>query len=227
MEAKDVKEFFERVASDWDAMRLAYYDERVIEKMAEVSGVGEASEVADVGTGTGFVAAGIAPRVERVVGIDNAPAMLEVARENLRALGASNVDLVVGEASLLPLAQGAVDAAFANMVLHHAEDPEAMLREMARVVRPGGTVAITDEVAHPTPGCARNTPTSGSGSSEDRWSVTSARPGSKATATSCWGCSDVSAPRPRVRSPTSVSSPRGAESLASERARDHGKGPLR
>jgi ubiquinone/menaquinone biosynthesis C-methylase UbiE len=149
MEARVVKEFFERVASDWDAMRLAYYDERVIEKMAEVSGIGESSEVADVGTGTGFVAAGLAPRVERVVGIDSVPAMLEVARENLRALGASNVDLVVGEASRLPLEDGAVDAAFANMVLHHAEDPEAMLREMARIVRPGGTVAITDEVAHP------------------------------------------------------------------------------
>jgi SAM-dependent methyltransferase len=113
------------VASEWDAMRLAYYDERVIEKVAEVSGVGEASEVADVGTGTGFVAAGLATRVERVVGIDYAPAMLEVARENLRALGASNVDLVVGEASQLPLAEGAVDAAFANMVLHHSEDPDA------------------------------------------------------------------------------------------------------
>jgi ubiquinone/menaquinone biosynthesis C-methylase UbiE len=147
--AKDVQEFFERVASDWDTMRLAYYDERVIEKMAEASGVGEASEVADVGTGTGFVAAGLAPRVARVVGIDNVPAMLEVARENLRALGVSNVDLVVGEALRLPLGDGAVDAAFANMVLHHAEDPEAMLREMARVVRPGGVVAITDEVAHP------------------------------------------------------------------------------
>jgi ubiquinone/menaquinone biosynthesis C-methylase UbiE len=149
MSAKDVQRFFEWVASDWDTMRLAYYDERVIEKMAEVSGIGEASEVADVGTGTGFVAAGIAPRVKRVVGIDNAPAMLEVARENLRALGASNVDLVVGEVTRLPLEDGAVDAAFANMVLHHAEDPEAMLREMARVARPGGTVAITDEVAHP------------------------------------------------------------------------------
>jgi ArsR family transcriptional regulator len=147
--AKDVQEFFERVAGDWDVIRLAYYDERVIEKMAEVSGVGQASQVADVGTGTGFVAAGLSPRVERVVGIDNAPAMLEVARENLKALGASNVELVVGEAARLPLEDGAVDAAFANMVLHHAEDPEAMLREMARVVRPGGTVAITDEVAHP------------------------------------------------------------------------------
>jgi len=62
MEARVVKEFFERVAGDWDTMRLTYYDERVIEKMAEVSGIGEASEVADVGTGTGFVAAG-SPRV--------------------------------------------------------------------------------------------------------------------------------------------------------------------
>jgi hypothetical protein len=49
MEAKDVKTFFERVSSDWDTMRLAYYDERVIEKMAEVSGVGETSGVAHIG----------------------------------------------------------------------------------------------------------------------------------------------------------------------------------
>src|ERR671932_1508068 len=119
MDAKSVQVFFERVATDWDTMRLAYYDERVIEKMAEVSKVDEDSEVADVGTGTGFVAAGLAPRVARVVGIDNAPAMLEVARKNLRVLGTSNVDLVVGEASRLPLGDGAVDAAFANMVLHH------------------------------------------------------------------------------------------------------------
>jgi tRNA A58 N-methylase Trm61 len=68
-------------------MRLAYYDERVIERMADVSGVDGGMTVADVGTGTGFVAAGLAPRVRRVIGIDNAPAMLEVARENLRALG--------------------------------------------------------------------------------------------------------------------------------------------
>jgi ubiquinone/menaquinone biosynthesis C-methylase UbiE len=51
--------------------------------------------------------------------------------------------------SPLPLADCSVDAAFANMVLHHVEDPEAMLREMARAVRPGGTVTITDEVEHP------------------------------------------------------------------------------
>jgi ubiquinone/menaquinone biosynthesis C-methylase UbiE len=147
--ARDVQAFFERVATNWDTMRLAYYDERVIEKMAEVASVDERSEVADVGTGTGFVAAGLAPRVRRVIGIDNASAMLRVARENLDTLGVSNADLLVGDLAGLPLAANSVDAAFANMVLHHAVDPTAMLEEVARIVRPGGTIAITDELGHP------------------------------------------------------------------------------
>jgi ArsR family transcriptional regulator len=149
MRAKDVQEFFERAATDWDAMRLAYYDERVVERMAAVSGVAEGTTVGDVGTGTGFVAAGIAPRVGRVLAVDNSPAMLEVARKNFRELGARNVDLLEGDVRALPLEEASVDAASANMVLYHAEDPGAMLREMARVVRPGGTVAIVEEVEHP------------------------------------------------------------------------------
>ena len=147
--AKEVQAFFERVASDWDTMRLAYYDERVIEKMTEVSGAYEDATVVDVGTGTGFVAAGLAPRVKRVIGIDNSPAMLEVARGNLDILGIANVELVQGEVTNLPLADGSMEAAFANMVLHHAENPACMLQEMVRVVKPGGTVAVTDEVEHP------------------------------------------------------------------------------
>jgi ubiquinone/menaquinone biosynthesis C-methylase UbiE len=82
--AKDVQEFFERVATDWDTMRLSYYDGRVIEKMANVSGADETMTVVDVGTGTGFVAAGIAPRVGRVLAVDNSPAMLGVAEKNIR-----------------------------------------------------------------------------------------------------------------------------------------------
>lgn len=149
MEARDVKEFFEKVATDWDTMRLAYYDERVIEKMAEVSGLGKSMTVTDIGTGTGFVAAGLAPRAGRIFAVDNSPAMLSVARKNLTALGVDNVELAEADITDLPLASASVDAAFANMVLHHAGDPAAMLKEMARVVRPGGTVAITDEVEHP------------------------------------------------------------------------------
>ncbi len=131
-------------------MRLSYYDESVIRRMSLRSGIAAGSgRVVDVGTGTGFVAAGLAPSVERVIGVDNSSAMLETARENLDALGVENVELVEGDLSELPLADGSVDAAFANMVLHHAEEPATMLAEMARVVRPGGSVVIADEVEHP------------------------------------------------------------------------------
>jgi len=149
MKAKAVQAYFERVASDWDTMRLAYYDERVIDRMSDVSDLREGMSVADVGTGTSFVAAGVATRVESVIAVDNSPAMLDVARKNLDTLGIGNVELLLGEIVALPLSSDSVDAAFANMVLHHAEDPEAMLREMARVVKPGGAVVITDEVEHP------------------------------------------------------------------------------
>ena len=150
--AARIQAFFESVAEDWDDMRLAYYDEGVIEKMAQRSranGSGRSMRVVDVGTGTGFVAAGMASRVERVIGMDGSPAMLDRARRNLNSLDISNVDLVEGDIFALPLADESVDAAFANMVLHHAEDPAAMLSEMVRVVRPGGAVVITDEVEHP------------------------------------------------------------------------------
>jgi ubiquinone/menaquinone biosynthesis C-methylase UbiE len=149
MNATDVRNFFETAATEWDEMRLTYYDEQVIETMADAIGVDSAQTVLDVGTGTGFIAAGLAPRAGRVIGIDNSPAMLEVARDNHAQLGIDNVELREGDLSRLPLEGDSVDAAVANMVLHHAESPAAMIAEMARVVRPGGWVAITDEIEHP------------------------------------------------------------------------------
>lgn len=65
MKSKKIQEFFERVASDWLMMRLAYYDESVVERMAEATCVDKSSVVVDVGTGAGFAAAGLAPAYER------------------------------------------------------------------------------------------------------------------------------------------------------------------
>ena len=144
-----MKNFFERVSGEWDEMRSSFYNEGVIDALAARAGVDAGSTVVDVGTGTGFVAAGLAPRAAKVIAVDSSPAMLDVAAGNLTALGVDNVTLVEGSVDALPLADDSVDAAVANMVLHHAPDPNAMLTEMARVVRPGGVVAITDEVEHP------------------------------------------------------------------------------
>jgi ubiquinone/menaquinone biosynthesis C-methylase UbiE len=150
MDAQAVKEFFDSVASEWDHMRATFYNAGVIDALAEHTALRPTTTtLVDVGTGTGFVAAGLASRARRVCGVDHSPAMLTVARENLDALEIDNVTLVEGALDDLPLADNSVDAAVANMVLHHAPEPTAMLTEMARVVRPGGWVAITDEIEHP------------------------------------------------------------------------------
>jgi ubiquinone/menaquinone biosynthesis C-methylase UbiE len=149
LNAGAVTAFFDRVASEWDEMRLVYYDEAVIEHLAAAAELDASMTVADVGTGTGFIAAGLASRVAQVIGIDDSPGMLAEAEKNLNELGVSNVELRRGDVAALPLADDSVDAAVANMVLHHAVDPAAMLREMARIVRPGGTVAICDAAEHP------------------------------------------------------------------------------
>lgn len=149
MDSEDVKAFFERVSAQWDDMRSSFYNADVIDALAEHGRITAESRVVDVGTGTGFVAAGLAGRAAAVTGVDNSPAMLAVAAGNLAALGVGNVQLADGELDDLPLPDDSADAAVANMVLHHAPDPAAMLAEMARVVRPGGTITVTDEVEHP------------------------------------------------------------------------------
>ena len=92
MDSADVKAFFERVSGDWDSMRSSFYNEKVIDALVERAEVTTTSTVVDVGTGTGFVAAGLAPRAAAVLGVDNSPAMLAVAEQNLRALNVGNVD---------------------------------------------------------------------------------------------------------------------------------------
>ena len=148
MDGVSVREFFEQVASKWDDMRSAWYDERVIEELALRVNAGPMTTVLDLGSGTGFVAAGLAPRVRRVVAVDNSSAMLDVARRNLDQLAIGNVELREADLGGLPYPDGYVDAAVANMVLHHAEEPAAMIQEMARVTKAGGWVAITDAVEH-------------------------------------------------------------------------------
>jgi ArsR family transcriptional regulator len=120
MDAKQVKEFFDSVAGEWDERRTTFYNASVIDALSERANIGTADTVVDVGCGTGFVAAGLAARARSVLGVDNSPAMLAVAADNIEALGFDNITLVDGAIDDLPLADNSVDAAVANMVLHHA-----------------------------------------------------------------------------------------------------------
>jgi demethylmenaquinone methyltransferase / 2-methoxy-6-polyprenyl-1,4-benzoquinol methylase len=105
--------------------------------------VGRAATVLDVATGTAAVAIELARRTGcTVVGLDQSPEMLAAGRERIAALGLEDrIRLVEGNAEELPFESERFDALTFTYLLRYVADPGATLRELARVVRPGGTVA--------------------------------------------------------------------------------------
>ena len=100
--------------------------------------VGSRATVLDVATGTGAVARELlAQKGCTVVGLDQSAEMLAEARRRLPP----SVKLIEGRAEQLPFPDGAFDALTFTYLLRYVEDPAATLRELARVVRPGGTIA--------------------------------------------------------------------------------------
>jgi demethylmenaquinone methyltransferase / 2-methoxy-6-polyprenyl-1,4-benzoquinol methylase len=107
----------------------------------------DALRVLDVATGTAAVAIELA-RAEparTVVGVDQSPEMLEAGRDRVARAGASErIELREGRAEALPFADGEFDALTFTYLLRYVDDVPATLRELARVVRPGGTVAMLE-----------------------------------------------------------------------------------
>lgn len=102
--------------------------------------------VGDLGTGTGQLAARLAPFVRRVVAIDASPQMLEAAQTRLR--GATNVDIRQGDLERLPVHEGELDVAICLLVLHYVVQPLEVLREARRGLRTGGRLVIVDMREH-------------------------------------------------------------------------------
>jgi ubiquinone/menaquinone biosynthesis C-methylase UbiE len=138
--------YFQEHADQWDSLREGYFGEAVRESAIAKAYLRPEMEVADVGAGTGFMAAGLAPLVKRVHVIDGSPAMLEVARRNLGDF--DNVVFHQAEGLSIPMPDASLDAVFANMYLHHCPDPQQAIREMVRLLRPGGRLMLTDMDAH-------------------------------------------------------------------------------
>lgn len=103
--------------------------------------------VLDVACGAGHVAELAAPYVRQVVAVDVTPALLRLAADRFRAAGITNVLLQEGNASRLPFLDASFDLVVCRSALHHFPDPRQPVAEMARVVRPGGRVAVSDMVA--------------------------------------------------------------------------------
>lgn len=101
----------------------------------------------EVACGPGIVTRAIAPRVGEVRGIDLTPAMIQLAEREALSAGLSNTCFALGDATAIDEPNGFFDGAVTRFSLHHIPVPERVIAEMARVVKPGGWVAVADGVA--------------------------------------------------------------------------------
>ena len=100
--------------------------------------------VADIGSGPGLLVSEMAKRSRnfRVVGIDRSPYSIELGRKNCKSL--HNVTFIRGRAEKLPLKTNTVDIVLSKDSLHELGNPRRVIREMLRIVKPGGIVYIQD-----------------------------------------------------------------------------------
>jgi ubiquinone/menaquinone biosynthesis C-methylase UbiE len=115
-----------------------------IEKVLPRLGLGRDDVVADLGAGVGYFTFPVAREVRDVIAIDIEPKMLGVLSERIRKQRVPNVRLLLAEITDLPIADGTIDHVLAAFVYHEVSSQENLVRECARILRPGGHLTVID-----------------------------------------------------------------------------------
>ena len=146
--ARIASDRFRRQGADWDEMRALDLPAGAVEAALVALIPDPAGRLLDIGTGTGRVLELLGPRVREGVGIDASKAMLALARARLARAELPHCSVRLADMYRLPVADAAFDVAVLQMVLHYAEQPDAVLAEAARVLRPGGALIVVDLGEH-------------------------------------------------------------------------------
>ena len=143
--SREAEKYFEVVSGRWDDLRKSFYGDEVRDAVLNAAKIQPNDIILDVGAGTGFLTESAAKIAQNVIALDLSEAMMGEARTKLRG---RKVEFKIGNVEHIPLPDGSVNAVIGNMILHHCLDPEAAIRDMARVLAPGGRLALSDLQQH-------------------------------------------------------------------------------
>jgi ArsR family transcriptional regulator len=147
--AEAAEQYFRDNAAQWSAIRSLHVDEAQVEAVvARLIAEGPAGDLLDIGTGTGRLLEVLAPQTARGIGVDLSRDMLSIARANLERAGIRHCQVRQADMYALPLDAASVDAAVIHQVLHFADQPQKVIVEAARVLRPGGQIVVIDFAPH-------------------------------------------------------------------------------
>jgi len=150
MEGKNAVERFDRTAAGY-ATSPHHVGGRSLKRLVEVAQPQPSMVALDVACGPGHASLALAPRVARLVACDPAPRMLAVTEQGAGEQGAGNVEPRPGLAEQLGFADASFDLVVSRIAPHHFPDIEKAMREMARVLVPGGRLVIADLVGYEEP----------------------------------------------------------------------------
>lgn len=140
------EEYFDKVADQWDQMRKNFFSDKVREVAVAKADIQAGKLAADIGAGTGFVTEELVKNGVKVIAVDQTKAMLEEMKKKFGHF--DTVEYRIGQFNNLPIQDESVDYIFANMYLHHVDFPLVAIKEMVRVLKPGGKVVVTDMDEH-------------------------------------------------------------------------------
>jgi len=149
--AKMAEDYFATHAEEWDAIRsLHIADEEVEKAMIALLKDAQIGHLLDIGTGTGRMVELFGEQASEVTAVDKSPEMLRLTRAKLLEHDelVGKTDLKQGDFNRLPVDDVSVNTTILHQVLHYAQQPEAVLQEVNRVLKRKGLLLVADFAAH-------------------------------------------------------------------------------
>jgi ubiquinone/menaquinone biosynthesis C-methylase UbiE len=146
---KEIHESFAIQAVDFDGFSMNFSKKEYLDYTTSRIAPSPGDSALEVAAGTCLCGRALAPKVRTMTCLDITPAMLEVGKREAAREGLNNMVFVMGDAMELPFLQDSFDIALSRLAFHHFPDIEQPFSEMARVLRPGGRLALIDMEAAP------------------------------------------------------------------------------